>query len=155
MIDISNKDITHRQAIAQARVFLKPEVLAAIKEKKIPKGDVLEVARLAAILAAKKTPEIIPLCHHIPIDFVKIEFSLAKKDIKITARVKGRARTGFEMEALTAVAAAALTIYDMCKPLDKDMVISGITLLKKTGGKSGVYIRKIQYNQPEIQSKSK
>lgn len=142
MIDISAKKITQRQAVAEGMVYLKPEVIKLIKDKKIPKGDVLEAARLAGILAAKKTPELIPLCHPIPIEFIEINFLLKEKEAVITAVVKGRAKTGFEMEALTAVTVAALSIYDMCKPIDKGIVISGIKLLKKTGGKSGMYVRK-------------
>lgn len=142
MIDISAKKITQRQALAEGRVFLKPEVIKLIARKKIPKGAVLEASRIAGILAAKKTPELIPLCHPIPVESVKIDFALKDKEIIITATVKGQAKTGFEMEALTAVSAAALTIYDMCKPIDKGIVISGIKLLKKTGGKSGTYVRK-------------
>ncbi|TAN60167.1 cyclic pyranopterin monophosphate synthase MoaC [bacterium] len=142
MIDISAKKITAREAVAEGRVFLKPQVIKLIREKKIPKGDVLEASRLAGILAAKKTPEIIPLCHPIPIESVKVDFVVNDRQINITSAVKGQAKTGFEMEALTAVSAAALTIYDMCKPLDKDIVISEIKLLKKSGGKSGTYVRR-------------
>lgn len=142
MIDISAKKITERAAVAEGLVFLKPEVIKLIQAGKIPKGDVLETAKIAGILAAKKTPEIIPLCHPIPIESVRLDFAVNDKQITITAAVKGQAKTGFEMEALTAVSAAALTIYDMCKPLDKDMVISEIKLLRKSGGKSGTYVRK-------------
>jgi cyclic pyranopterin phosphate synthase len=142
MVDISGKEETCREAVAEGWVFLKPEVIELIKDKKIPKGDVLEAARLAGILAAKKTPELIVLCHPIPIESIEINFLLKEKEAVITAAVKGRARTGFEMEALTAVSVAALTIYDMCKPIDKDIVISKIRLLSKTGGKSGRYVRK-------------
>lgn len=142
MIDISLKRVTERTAVVEGKVYLKPGVVKLIKNNKIPKGNVLEAARIAGILAAKKTPEIIPLCHPIFITFADIEFSLQNKGVKITAVIKGEAKTGFEMEALTAASVAALTIYDMCKPLDKDIVISGIKLLKKTGGKSGTYIRK-------------
>lgn len=142
MIDISSKKITERTAVAQGLIFLKPDVIKLIQARKIPKGDVLETAKIAGILAAKKTPEIIPLCHPIPIESVKIDFAVSDNRIAITATVKGQAKTGFEMEALTAVSAAALTIYDMCKPLDKDIVISEIKLLKKSGGKSGTYVRR-------------
>lgn len=141
MVDISSKEITQRQAVAEGIVYAKPQVIKLIKEKRIPKGDVLEVARCAGILAAKKTPEIIPLCHPIALDSVAIEFILKNCKIIIRAAVKGEAKTGFEMEALTATAIAALTIYDMCKPLDKSITISEIKLLRKSGGKSGVYIR--------------
>lgn len=142
MIDISAKKITAREAVAEGCVFLKSQVIKLIREKKIPKGDVLETAKIAGILAAKKTPEIIPLCHPIPIESVKVDFAISDRQITITVAVKGQAKTGFEMEALAAVSAAALTIYDMCKPLDKDIVISEIKLLKKSGGKSGTYVRK-------------
>ena len=139
MIDIGEKNVTLREAVVEGKVFLKPEVILAIKEKKIPKGDVLETAKLAGILAAKKTSEIVPLCHPIPIEYVGIEFSDGKDKIEIVATVRGRAKTGVEMEAFTATAAAALTIYDMCKSLDRGATISGIRLLKKSGGKSGEY----------------
>ena len=142
MIDISSKKVTEREAVVEGKVYLKPEVLKLIKNKKIPKGDVLETAKLAGILGAKKTPQIIPLCHPISIDFVDIEFFLKTKELKIRATVKGIAKTGVEMEAFVATAICALTIYDMCKPLDKEIVISDLKLLKKTGGKSGAYIRK-------------
>src|SRR3990167_3283473 len=142
MIDVSAKKITEREAIAEGEIYLKSEVIGLIKEKKIPKGDVLEAAKIAGIFAAKKTPEIIPLCHPIPIDSAELEFYLERDKIRIVSAIKGSAKTGFEMEALSAVAAAALTIYDMCKPLDKDMEISRIRLIRKTGGKSGAYFRK-------------
>jgi len=142
MIDISFKQVTERTAVVEGTVYLNPDVVKLIKNNKIPKGNVLEAARVAGILAAKRTPEIIPLCHPVLITFAAIEFSLKSKGVKITTVIKGEAKTGFEMEALTATSVAALTIYDMCKPLDKDIVISEIKLLKKTGGKSGTYIRK-------------
>lgn len=142
MIDISDKDTTQREAVVEAKIYLKPSVILAMKKKEIPKGDVLEAARLAGILSAKKTPSLIPLCHPIPIEYVKIDFLWSKNYIKVIAFVKGFAKTGVEMEALTAVSIACLTIYDMCKMLDREMVISDIKLIKKTGGKSGNYIRK-------------
>lgn len=142
MIDVGKKEITERKAIVEGKVLLKPSVILAIKRKRIPKGDVLEAAKLAGIIAAKKTPYLIPLCHPIPIEYVNIEFSLGKKEIKIMTTVKGRAKTGVEMEAFTATAVSALTIYDMCKFLDRGIAISDIRLLKKTGGKSGTYIKK-------------
>jgi len=142
MIDVSDKEVTKREAVVEGIVRLSPKVIALIKSKKIPKGDCLEAARLAGIMAAKRTPEVIPLCHPIPIESVKIDFTLENKKIIITAIVKGKAKTGMEMEALTATSIAALTIYDMCKPLDKDIVISEIKLLRKSGGKSGRYVRK-------------
>lgn len=142
MIDVSAKKITEREAVAQGEIYLKSEVIGLIKEKRIPKGDVLEAAKIAGIFAAKKTPEIIPLCHPILMESARVEFYLAKDNIRIVSAIKGSAKTGFEMEALSAVTAAALTIYDMCKPLDKNMEISRIRLIKKTGGKSGTYVRK-------------
>lgn len=142
MIDIGNKGVTRREAVAEGVVFLKPSVVRLIRNKKIPKGDVLETAKIAGILAAKNTPQIIPLCHPIPIEFVDIKFSFKKNQVKIIATARAEARTGVEMEALCAASAAALTIYDMCKPVDKDIVISDIKLIKKTGGKSGIYVRK-------------
>jgi cyclic pyranopterin phosphate synthase len=145
MIDISKKKITFREAIAEGIVNLRPDVIKLIRLKKIPKGGVLDAAKLAGILAAKKTPGIIPLCHPIPIESVKVDFNVSNRQITITSAVKGQARTGFEMEALTAVSIAALTIYDMCKPLDKDIVISDIRLLKKSGGKSGGVCQKISH----------
>lgn len=142
MVDIGKKDITVREAIVEARVFLKPSVVLAIKKKRIPKGDVLEAARVAGILAAKKTPQLIPLCHPIPIEYASIDFFLGKNEIRIRTTVRGEAKTGMEMEGLVAASMAALTIYDMCKPLDRGISISGIKLIKKTGGKSGTYERK-------------
>jgi len=141
MVDVGMKDVTEREAIGEGILRLKPAVINLIKAKKIPKGDVLEAARLAGILGAKKTSEVIPLCHPISIEHIRIEFSLKNESITIKALVKGHAKTGFEMEALTAVAIAGLTIYDMCKPFDKDMVLGGIKLVKKSGGKSGTYVR--------------
>ncbi len=141
MVDIGSKEITEREAIVEGTLSLKPKVIIAIKKKQIPKGDVLAAARVAGILAAKKTPFLIPLCHPIPIEYAEVNFLIEKGRIKIITTVRSNAKTGVEMEALTATCVAALTIYDMCKPIDKDMVISGIRLLKKTGGKSGVYIR--------------
>ena len=142
MVDIGCKEITEREATVEGLVSLNPKIILTIKKRKVPKGDVLEAARFAGILAAKKTPFLIPLCHPIPIEYAEIIFSLRKSEIKITSIVRAKAKTGVEMEALTAAAVAALTIYDMCKPLDKNIVISGLKLIKKTGGKSGTYIRK-------------
>jgi len=142
MIDVGGKDVTLREAIVEGMIILKPEVLKAIKRGDIPKGNVLEAAKLAGILAAKKTSGLLPLCHPIPIDYVGIEFSLAKDRVRIKTTVRGIAKTGVEMEAFTATAVAALTIYDMCKALDREAEISMIRLIKKTGGKSGVYFRK-------------
>lgn len=142
MIDIMNKGITQREAVVEGIVFLKPKVISAIKKRSLPKGDVLAAAKIAGILAAKKTQQLIPLCHPIAIEFIRINFSLGKREIKITSVVRAKAKTGVEMEAFTAVAVCALTIYDMCKALDRTAVISEIKLLKKSGGKSANFIRK-------------
>lgn len=143
MVDVADKAVTVREAIATGTVRMKPEVLRMIVAGQIPKGDVLAVARVAGIMAAKKTPELIPLCHPLPITSVTVDFSPdeAHGTISITARVRVEGKTGVEMEALTAVSVAALTVYDMCKAADKSMIVSDICLQKKTGGKSGTYQR--------------
>lgn len=144
MVDVSGKALTSREAVAAGSVYMEPETLRLIKEGSIQKGDVLGVARIAGIMAAKKTSELIPMCHPLNIASVTVDFAFDKRksriDIKATARITGR--TGVEMEALVAVSAAALTIYDMCKSADKEMVISDIMLLEKRGGKSGEFVRK-------------
>ena len=142
MIDIGKKEVTLREAIVEARVYLKASVIKLIKNKKIPKGDVLEAAKLAGIIAAKKTAELIPFCHPIPIEYVDIKVSLKNKEVEIKTIVRGQAKTGVEMEAFTACAIAGLTVYDMCKAFDREAVISDIRLLKKSGGKSGDFIRR-------------
>jgi len=142
MVDVSNKEITERIAVAHATVTMNTQTFSLIMDKQVAKGDVLEVARVAGIMAAKKTSELIPMCHPLNINSVKIDYSNNSKDtIEITAEVKITAKTGVEMEALTAVSVCALTIYDMCKSADKSMLISDIFLAKKTGGKSGTYER--------------
>jgi cyclic pyranopterin phosphate synthase len=142
MVDVSNKEITERIAVAHASVAMTAQTFSLIIDKKVAKGDVLEVARVAGIMAAKKTSGLIPMCHPLNINSVKIDYSNNNKDtIEITAEVKITAKTGVEMEALTAVSVCALTIYDMCKSADKSMLISDIYLAKKTGGKSGIFER--------------
>jgi cyclic pyranopterin phosphate synthase len=143
MVDVGEKPVTTREAVATGTVQMQPEVLRMIVTGQIPKGDVLAVARVAGIMAAKKTPELIPLCHPLPITSVTIDFTPDEKlgTIAIEARVRVEGRTGVEMEALTAVSIAALTVYDMCKAADKSMVIADVCLQKKTGGKSGTYQR--------------
>ncbi len=143
MIDIGEKDITNREAVVVGKVHMKPGVVRAIKDGKVPKGDVLGAAQVAGILAAKRTPDLIPLCHPIPINYVNIEFSLGEDEISIKTIVKGQAKTGVEMEALTATVVAALTIYDMCKALDREIKIAEIRLLEKRGGKSGEFRAKL------------
>lgn len=144
MVDVSAKEPTMRTARAAATVFLKPETLAAILEGGISKGDVLGVARIAGIAAAKKTPELIPLSHPLAIHHASIDFMTdpASGRVVVEATVKALERTGVEMEAMTAATVAALTIYDMCKGSDKSITIGEIALLFKEGGKSGVYARR-------------
>ena len=144
MVDVTAKDITMREAVAKGSVFMRQGTLKVVLANEIKKGDVLGVARIAGIMAAKRTSEMIPLCHPLNITSVDISFEPVrnKNCIDITATVKVSSQTGVEMEALTAVSVAALTIYDMCKAIDKGMTISNIRLMKKTGGKSGTYIRK-------------
>lgn len=143
MVDVGEKDVTVREAIARGEISMNPETLDVILEGRARKGDVLGVARLAAIMAAKKTPDLIPLAHPLPLNSVKVEFFPDKERsaVEIEARVKVTARTGVEMEALTAVSVAALTIYDMCKAIDRGMVISSIRLMEKSGGRSGHFTR--------------
>ncbi|MDA8100499.1 MAG: cyclic pyranopterin monophosphate synthase MoaC [Nitrospiraceae bacterium] len=144
MVDVSAKDETLREAIAGARIAMEPATLKLILDGTIAKGDVLGVARLAGIMAAKKTPDLIPLCHPLNLSSVGIEFIPDRKraSIAVEATVRLTGRTGVEMEALTAASVAALTIYDMCKSADRSMTISDLRLLRKSGGKSGTYIRK-------------
>jgi cyclic pyranopterin phosphate synthase len=143
MVDISLKGVTIREAVAKGTVNMLPSTLELVKNAGMKKGDVLAVARVAGIMAAKKVPDFIPLCHTIPIDSITIDFNLtATHCIGIKATVKSTGKTGVEMEALTAVAVAALTIYDMCKAVEKGMTINDIYLETKTGGKSGTYKRK-------------
>jgi len=140
MVDVSSKNPTMREAEASAFVALTPDVLAALPEN--PKGDPLEVARLAGIMAAKRTSELIPMCHPLPLAHIDVTVRLCENGVAITSKVKTNAATGVEMEALTAASIAALTVYDMCKTLDKGIEIREIVLQRKSGGKSGNYIRK-------------
>ena len=140
MVDVTEKAVTHRTAVAEATVRCAPETIAAIRAGGIRKGDVLAVAQVAGIQAAKHCWELIPLCHQLPLSGVDLDFALSEKAVRITARVRCTGQTGVEMEALTAASAAALTVYDMCKALQKDMEITGIRLLEKTGGKSGDFL---------------
>lgn len=146
MVDTSEKPVTTRRAIASARVLMSAVTVAAIRDHTTPKGDPLETARLAGIVAAKRTAELIPLCHPLPLTHVDVRAELFDEGVYLEAEVTTRAQTGVEMEALTAVSVAALTIYDMCKALDKTMTITGIRLEVKTGGKSGDYRR--EANRP-------
>ncbi len=144
MVDVSEKDVTERIAVAHARVTMKPETFSLIMDKKIAKGDVLGVARVAGIMAAKKTSELVPMCHPLNLNSVKIDYEDNNQDsIEITSEVKVSGKTGVEMEALTAASICALTIYDMCKSADRSMIISDVYLVKKSGGKSGTFTNKI------------
>ncbi len=144
MVDVSSKPPTRREAVASASVIMKKQTLKLIKEGRMPKGDVLAAARLAGIMAAKKTPELIPLCHLLNLSSVEVDLALqpSKGRVLVTSRVVCTGQTGVEMEALTAAAMAALTIYDMCKSADKEITITDIALLEKRGGRSGEYRKK-------------
>jgi cyclic pyranopterin phosphate synthase len=141
MVDTSEKAVTNRRAVASARVLMSSETVAAIRDSRAPKGDPLEAARLAGIMAAKRTAELIPLCHPLPLTHVDVRAQLQDGGVYLEAEVTTRAQTGVEMEALTAVSVAALTVYDMCKALDKAMTITEVRLELKSGGKSGDYQR--------------
>ena len=143
MVDVSEKASTAREAVARGVITMQPETFDLIEDQKVRKGNVLETARIAGIMAAKRTAELIPMCHPLSIAYVKIDFFPQRHthSIRIEAVVHMKGRTGVEMEALTAVAVAALTIYDMCKSYDRGMTISDLYLLKKSGGKSGTFVR--------------
>lgn len=141
MVDTSEKETTARRAIASARVLMSAETIAAIRNHTTPKGDPLETARLAGILAAKRTSDLIPLCHPLPLTHVEVRAKVRDDGVYLEAEVITRAQTGVEMEALTGVSVAALTVYDMCKALDKSMTITDVCLELKTGGKSGDFHR--------------
>jgi cyclic pyranopterin phosphate synthase len=142
MVDTSEKSISTRRAVASAHVLMSPDTVAALKAHRTPKGDPLEAARLAGIMAAKRTAELIPLCHPLPLTHVDVQASIQAGGIYLEAEASTNAQTGVEMEALTAVSVAALTVYDMCKALDKGITITDVRLESKTGGKSGDYQRK-------------
>jgi len=140
MVDVSHKALTEREAVAKGLVVMKTETLSMIKDGKMPKGDVLATAQIAGIMAAKQTSLIIPMCHPLMLDEIRVEFSLSQQSVEITATVKCTGKTGVEMEALTAVTASALTIYDMCKMVERGITIENIRLIKKSGGKSGTIV---------------
>lgn len=144
MVDVSDKPATQREAVARGTVLMKSETLRLIEVGGMPKGDVFAAARIAGIMAAKKTPDLIPLCHPLMLTSVTVDFKMSRRpaSVLIEARVKTTGSTGVEMEALTAVSAAALTLYDMCKAVDRGMVISDVMLVEKRGGKSGTFKRK-------------
>lgn len=142
MVDVGEKPVTHRMARAVGVVRMAPETARLIQDRKLAKGDVIEVARLAGIMGAKRTSDLIPLCHPLPIDGVTLDFEFVEDALlRITAQVRVTGKTGVEMEALTAVSVAALTVYDMCKAADRGMTIQEIMLLEKSGGRSGHFTR--------------
>lgn len=143
MVDVGAKDVSSRKAVAEARVVMQAETAAAIRENRTQKGDVLPVARLAGIMAAKRTADLIPLCHVLPLDGVEVELEFVEPTVlRIVATAKVTGKTGVEIEALTAASVAALTVYDMCKAVDREMEIVQVRLLHKSGGKSGTFDRK-------------
>jgi cyclic pyranopterin phosphate synthase len=141
MVDVTDKEATHRRAVARCTVMMQPETLRAISDQNMKKGDVLSVARVAGIMAAKRTSDAIPLCHPLMIASVTVDFELGEDHVAIEASVDCVERTGVEMEALHACSVAALTVYDMCKAVDKAMTITDLALWEKTGGRSGSYMR--------------
>ncbi len=142
MVDVSDKPVTPREAVARGRILIAPAALRLARAGRLPKGGLVEVARLAGGMAAKRTAEAIPLCHPLPLSHVEVVLRPRRDGFEIEARVRTDARTGAEMEALHAVAVAALTVYDMVKAADKAMTISDIRLVRKTGGRSGTYVRR-------------
>lgn len=143
MVDVGGKELTRRTAVARGRVRVGFKVLGLLRKEGLPKGDLFATAQIAGIQAAKRTPELIPLCHPLKITQADVKFRIRGRDvIEVTAEVRAEDKTGVEMEALTAAAVACLTVYDMCKAVDKGIVIEEICLLKKTGGKSGTYARR-------------
>lgn len=149
MVDVGAKPVTLREARAGGNVSMAPETLRSILDRKIAKGDVFEVARLAGIMAAKKTADLIPLCHVLGLDSVALTIeAVGERQVRIESTVRVQARTGVEMEALTAVTVAALTIYDMCKAVDRSMTLGPFELLEKSGGKSGHYLRSADGPEP-------
>jgi len=141
MVDTGDKNITQRRAVASAKVLMTKATVTALREHRTPKGDPLEAARLAGIMAAKRTSDLIPLCHPLPLTHIDVRAALDETGVTLQAEVSTNAQTGVEMEALTAVSVAALTVYDMCKALEKGMTITDVRLESKTGGKSGDYKR--------------
>jgi cyclic pyranopterin monophosphate synthase len=143
MVDVSAKAVTAREAVARGEVAMRPETLRLVAAGRMPKGDVLTVAKLAGVMAAKRTAELVPLCHPLPLSHVDVTLAPdpAGGRVVIESRVRVEARTGVEMEALTAVAVAGLTLYDMCKAVDREMTIGAIRLVEKRGGRSGTFVR--------------
>jgi cyclic pyranopterin phosphate synthase len=142
MVDVADKAVTHRRAVAQATVHMRPETLAMIVEGRAPKGDVFAVARVAGIMAAKRTSDLIPLCHPLSLTHASVELEPLEAAVRVTATVETDGKTGVEMEALAAASVASLTLYDMCKAVDRGMTVDGLGVLAKEGGKSGTWTRK-------------
>ncbi len=147
MVDVSRKTATPRSARAHAFVQIQPEALARIRRLRLPKGNPLEIARIAGIAAAKRTADLIPLCHPLPLTHIDVQARLCENGIRISTRVAARSKTGVEMEALTAAAAAALTVYDMCKAIDPSMTITDLFLVEKRGGRRGHYQRGLGFKK--------
>jgi cyclic pyranopterin phosphate synthase len=141
MVDVADKDVTHRRAVAESFIAMKPQTLAMIVEGRAPKGDVLAVARVAGIMAAKRTSDLVPLCHPLPLTHASVDFEPGERGVRVTAVAETDGKTGVEMEALTAAGVAALTLYDMCKAVDRGMEIGQLRLLSKSGGASGPWTR--------------
>ncbi|MDP8900827.1 MAG: cyclic pyranopterin monophosphate synthase MoaC [Actinomycetota bacterium] len=137
MVDVGGKAVVRRTAVAAGEVRMSPDTVGLLRERALPKGDVLNTARIAGVMAAKKTPELIPLCHGIDLSSVDVEFEVGEDCVEITATARANDRTGVEMEALVAVSVAALTVYDMCKAVDKSMVVDGVRLVEKTKETAG------------------
>ncbi len=150
MVDVTPKEASHRRAVARGRVVMQPDTTSLVARGAISKGDVLAVARVAGIQAAKRTPDLIPLCHPLLVGAVLVNFRIEDTYIEVEAQVDTVDRTGVEMEALTACSVACLTIYDMCKSVDRSMVISDITLWEKTGGRSGPYRRSLDFDDDSL-----
>jgi cyclic pyranopterin phosphate synthase len=150
MVDVTSKDATHRRAIARCKVFMTAETASKIATGAISKGDVLAVARVAGIQAAKQTSNLLPLCHPLLVGAVFVNFQIEEDHVEVEAQVETVDRTGVEMEALTACSVSALTIYDMCKSIDRAMTIGDLTLWEKTGGRSGTYRRKPDFDELEL-----
>ena len=144
MVDVTPKEATHRRALAKCRVLMKPETTSMVASNSLTKGDVLAVARVAGIQAAKQTPNLIPLCHPLLVGSVFVNFTIGDDAVEVEAQVETIDRTGVEMEAMTACAVAALTIYDMCKSVDRSIMITELVLWEKTGGRNGIYRRAVE-----------
>ena len=144
MVDVTPKEATHRRALARCKVMMKPETTSMVASNSLTKGDVLAVARVAGIQAAKQTPNLIPLCHPLLVGSIFVNFTIGDDNVEVEAQVETIDRTGVEMEAMTACAVAALTIYDMCKSVDRSIMITELVLWEKTGGRNGIYRRAVE-----------